>query len=118
MLSINEMQVLLDEIIETFPKGLFKELNGGVLLLPETKRNPINPKKLYILGQYHRHPIKGRYISLYYGSIIKIHGDLSSSALKEVLIKLLKHELRHHVESLAGDRSLEKEDEAFLKKYR
>lgn len=118
MISINEMQGLLDEIIDSFPKGLFKELNGGVLLLPETKRNPINPKKLYILGQYHRHQVKGRYITLYYGSIKKIHGHLSCEALEEKLIKLLKHELRHHVESLAGDRSLEKEDEAFLKKYR
>jgi hypothetical protein len=37
--------------------------------------------------------------------------------MREILISTLKHEFRHHLESLAGDRSLEIKDEAFIEDY-
>ena len=32
MVTIDEAQVMLDEIAEELPSGIYKELNGGILL--------------------------------------------------------------------------------------
>jgi predicted Zn-dependent protease with MMP-like domain len=118
MITIEEMEVMLDEIAEELPQEFYKELNGGILLLPETKRNTeVAGTDLYIMGQYHRSGNLGRYISIYYGSFIQLYGHLSSDKLKDRLRQTLKHEFRHHLESLAGDRSLEKQDEQDMVKY-
>ena len=117
MYSINDINELLDEIAAEFPEDLFRELNGGVSLLPETKRNAADSAGgLFTLGEYHYNQM-GRYITLYYGSILAVHGGDSREVLYENLKKLLAHELTHHIESLAGDRSLEIEDKRKLGEY-
>ena len=118
MISLEEMEVMLDEIASGFPEGLYRELNGGILLLPEAKLNPISKDKdLYILGEYHIDRNMGRYIIIYYGSFLQIYGHLGREALKEQLIHTLKHEFTHHLESLAGERGLEIEDDQYIKDY-
>jgi hypothetical protein len=118
MITLNEMETMLDEIAETFPPQLFHGLNGGVSLLPETKLNPHGKyQDLFILGEYQFSHIYGRLIVIYYGSIIKAFGHLSREQMKERLSATLKHEFRHHLESLAGERDLEIEDEAFIDAY-
>ncbi|MDQ3461310.1 MAG: metallopeptidase family protein [Deinococcota bacterium] len=54
----------------------------------------------------------GRHIALYYGSFRIIAEDDPDFDWDEEIWETLTHELRHHVESLAGDDSLIEEDEA------
>ncbi len=118
MIPIDEVEIILDEIAAGLPREFYKELNGGIILLPEEKMNPASRKRdLYVLGEYHRGGSMGRYIAIYYGSFERVHGHLDRDALKQQLALTLKHEFTHHLESLAGERGLEKEDEKFLQDY-
>ena len=117
MFSIEDVNEILDEVASEFPEEIFAELNGGVSLLPDTKFNDADPDGgLYTLGEYRRDQM-GRYIVLYFGSIHAVHGGNSRSQLRANLRKLLAHELTHHLESLAGERDLEIDDERRLNEY-
>jgi hypothetical protein len=52
----------------------------------------------------------GRHIALYYGSFFAISEADPEFDWEEELWETITHELRHHVESLAGDISLIEED--------
>lgn len=118
MIEIDEVEKILEKIAGELPKEFYKELNGGILLLPEVKYNPAGRgKDLYVMGEYHRNASMGRYIVIYYGSFKKLYGHLGERALTKKLTHTLKHEFTHHLESLAGERGLEKKDEEFLRKY-
>ena len=85
--------------------------------MPETKLSESDPSGgLYTLGEYRRDQM-GRYIVLYYGSIRAVHGYEPPDEMRNSLRKLLAHELTHHIESLAGERDLEIEDELDLAEY-
>ena len=117
MFSIDEVNEILDEVAAELPEEVFRELNGGVSLLPETRLSSADPDGgLYTLGEY-RHDQMGRYIVLFHGSINAVHGGNTRKELRSNLKKLLSHELTHHLESLAGARDLEIEDEVKLDKY-
>ena len=117
MFTIEEINDMLDEIAAELPEGVFRELNGGVSLLAETKRSNKDPDGgLYTLGEYRRDQM-GRYIVIYYGSLIAVYGNSSHKKMSKHLRDVLTHELTHHIESLAGDRSLEVEDEIDLMDY-
>ena len=118
MISIDEMETMLDEIAEEFPVEMYKKLNGGVILLPEIKLNPNSKKNdLYILGEYYSNGNLGRYIAIYYGSFSQVYGHFSKYQLKEQLKSTLKHEFRHHLESMAGELDLEIKDEQDIEEY-
>lgn len=116
MISIDEMQELLDEVAEEFPQEMFRELSGGIVLARRAKRG--EEEGLYNLGEYIHGGGLGRHIVLYYGSFMRVHGGLSRSRMKAQLRETLKHEFTHHLESLAGVRDLEAEDERQLARYR
>ena len=117
MLSIDEINEMLDEIAEELPEEIFRDLNGGVSLLPETKKSTADPNGgLYTLGEYH-HNQMGRYIVIYYGSISAVHATDTPEQMRETLKRILTHELTHHIESLAGERDLEVQDKIDLEKY-
>lgn len=118
MISIEEMEQMLDEIAEGFPPELYKSLNGGIMLLPEAKRHPNDQANdLFILGEYYRGGNLGRYIAIYYGSFMRVYGNLSKEELKEKLNSTLKHEFVHHLESMAGEKDLEIEDARSIAAY-
>ena len=118
-ITIDRAQVLLEQIAETLPAELYKDLNGGILLLPQEKISPYAVgDDLYILGEYQSGGSMGRLIKIYYGSFEKLFGSLSEEEFKERLKKTLFHEFTHHLESLAGERVLEIEDERQLAAYR
>ncbi len=109
---------MLEEIAETLPREFFSRLNGGIILKPQAKRhNRTEAKGLFVLGEYHQGGNLGRYIAIYYGSFMRVHGHLPKDKLAVQLTRTLKHEFRHHLESLAGERGLEIEDERFLAEY-
>ncbi len=117
--SIDEVHRILDEISEELPPAFFRELNEGVVLLPQLKLHPESRdrNKLYIMGQYVR-SITGRHIIIYYGSFERVYGNLSEEALKKRLRDTLIHEFTHHMESLAGEKGLEIKDDEDMARYR
>lgn len=119
MITIEEAQLILDEIAEELPHEFFKDLNGGILLLPDKKiSKEALEDDLFTMGEYCHSSSMGRYITIYFGSFEGIYKNASREKMKKELKKTLLHEFTHHLESLAGERDLEIEDEIQLKKYR
>ena len=121
MISYDEVGMMLDEVAREMPEDLYIELNGGVILLPDIKIHPESSgtNNLYILGEYHNQPLGlGRYITIYYGSFIRVYGYSTPERQKDELRRVVYHEFQHHLESLAGDRSLEVQDAIDIAKYK
>lgn len=118
MVTIDEMESMLGELAAELPEEFYKELNGGIILLQEAKPHPEDRGSgLYIMGEYYSGGSLGRYIAIYYGSFMRVYGRLPAEQLKVQLRKTLRHEFRHHLESLAGERGLEIEDEQYIARY-
>lgn len=118
MASIEEVQIILDEIAEELPPEIYKDLNGGIILLPQVKFHKKSvDNDLYVMGEYRNERILGRYIIVYYGSVERLYGNLTRNRLKNKLRSVVKHEFLHHLESLAGEKHLEIEDERKLSEY-
>ena len=117
ILSIDEVNGILDAAVEDYPEELFQELNGGILLLEDAMPDPEAGEDIYIMGEYCWDEM-GRYINLYYGSFAAVLSDESRQVWEEELRFTLRHELTHHVEGLAGERSLEHKDSAQLEAFR
>lgn len=116
MVSIEETEEILTGFADELPEDFYKHLNGGIVLLPEEKRNT-QAEGLYILGEYHRDLNLGRFITIYYGSFMRVYGYMPKEQLKERLKETLLHEFTHHLESLAGERGLEFEDARKIAEY-
>ena len=119
MISIEEMQTELENIAEALPPEFYEELNGGIILLPEAKLHEKSRANdaLFILGEYHRSGSMGRYISIYFGSFERVYGQLGNDEIIEKLGNTLRHEFRHHIESLAGNYDLEIIDSQYIAEY-
>lgn len=117
--SIDEVNIILDEITDEIPPEFFNQLNEGIVLLPEVKEHPESTRgdRLYILGEY-RKSFTGRNIAIYYGSFERVHGGVSVERLRKELKDTLLHEFTHHLESLAGERGLEVKDAQFMERFR
>ena len=121
MLTFEEIEDMLSDIADELPEEVFTKLNGGVILLPETKRHPESglSGELFIMGEYHHQPMGlGRYVAIYYGSFMALYARLDPVSQREKLRDILRHELIHHLESLAGERDLEKQDALEMEMYR
>lgn len=120
VLSIDEVNDILDEIAESFPEALFDELNGGVNLLEEALPDPEFPEgEMYILGEYCNDCL-GLYINLYYGSFAALAEQESwdrDTWLSE-LRTTLSHELTHHMENRGGLHALDDRDAEELALWR
>ena len=115
MITFDEAAIILDDLIEELPDGIYERLNGGVNLIEETRKNDAGD---YTMGLYHVDGM-GRYIEIFYGSFVELYGDMDQDSFTGELRKVLHHEMTHHVENLAGDRTLEKwdEEQAEKRKY-
>lgn len=107
MVGFEEAGRMLDEAAEALPAEIFEGLNGGVNLLPAIKTDEHG---LLVMGTYNVNQL-GRYVEIYYGSFRSAYGREGPERWRRELTRTLKHELTHHIESLAGDRSLENWDE-------
>lgn len=114
MISLEQMEIMLNDIAGELPEEIFKDLNGGILLLPNEKRKE---NDLVVLGEYHRDHIMGRYIVIYYGSFCRVYPHLDLDRLKVKLCDTIKHEFIHHLENMAGEKDLEKADATFIEEY-
>jgi len=119
MVSLDQAREMLDELAAELPEEIFARLNGGVLLLPEMKiSSEAVAGDLYTLGEYETSYTMGRLVRIYYGSILRTHGDMPPERFREVLREVLHHELTHHLESMAGDHGLEDDDALHLAWYK
>ena len=107
MLSFEEAGKILDDAAEALPEGIYEGLNGGVNLRREARRSEDGR---YTMGLYHNDRM-GRYVEIFYGSFAAVFGGESDEKVAAELVATLRHELTHHVESKAGDRTLERWDE-------
>lgn len=102
MVTFEECADMLDEIADSMPSELFRDLNAGMSLVPQAKVHPQSVRgELYILGEYIRNSI-GNSIVFYYGSIMKVYGSLPADKLYTELERIMHHEVKHHNEHLAG----------------
>lgn len=110
---------MLDAIAEKLPKGIFDGLNGGVAWLPDTVTDPEFDDEVYIMGEFCCDQM-GRYINLYYGSFAAMAEEegWTQEDWERELRETLHHELTHHIEGLAGDRSLDRQDEQWQREER
>lgn len=109
-LSVEEFEGLAGRFVDEIPERLVRDLNGGFLLLPEAKKDG----ELFIMGEYVEDPVLGCSIILYYGSFRVILGSAPLEEWEEELRDTIVHELRHHLESLAGVDDLVREEMAEL----
>lgn len=117
ILTIDEVYDILDELAEEIPPALFESLNGGILLLEDEVPDPEAGEDIFVMGEYCWDEL-GRYINLYYGSFAAVLYDEPREVWVDELRTTLRHELTHHVEGMAGDRSLEYKDMAELEEFR
>ena len=120
MVTIDEAQDILERVAESLPPKFYEELNGGIILLPDVKRGGESwSKDIYTLGEYIVCRSMGRYIAIYYGSFEHVFGrGASEEAIAKELRETLLHEFTHHLEDLAGERGLAKEDERRMRIYK
>ena len=121
MKTFEDMETILHKMVEELPDDLFRELNGGVILLPDIKMHKESTwsDNLFILGEYNNDPRGlGRYITVYYGSFMQLYSLFSPERQKEKLRRILYHEFTHHLESLAGEKDLEIKDARDLLEFK
>ena len=119
MISLEEFEEIVEEITVTLPEDFFRELHGGVIVREQAKLHPASvDNDLFVMGEYHLDRYLGRFVVLYYGSFRACHGYLSREMLREKIRKVILHEFRHHLESLAGERDLEVEDAIEIAAYK
>lgn len=118
MLTIQEVNDILDHLVDELPQEVFTELNGGISLVPKRKVNPVSRNNdLLILGEYQWN-IAGRMIVIYYGSIAEVMRDQPPKAWENRLREVLRHEFLHHVELMAGKKDLEEWDAVQMERYK
>ena len=119
MISIDRAETILNELAEELPPEVFRDLSGGINLLPESKRHPeAGNGMLYILGENIFDPKLGRRINIYYGSFEKMFPNADEDQMRERLRETLRHEFVHHVEGLAGANDLAVDDMIKLAEYK
>lgn len=114
-----EFQQAADRVAESLPEDLLKGLTGGIAISENEKLHPKSEpsRPLYILGEYRHGGGEGAYVVLYYGSLRKLKPGLSGQKLEDEVRRVMLHELRHHLETRAGEHDLEDEDAACLAEY-
>ncbi len=118
-MTLAEYAETLDALAEELPKVFFDRLNLGVVVEERIKRHAASRRDapMYILGEYIHGGGTGRGIRMYYGSFIAVYGDSPRDTQIAELRGILRHEFRHHLEFLAGEDALVREDRAQLREY-
>ena len=120
MIGRREKKKIIEELLDELPEAFFRELNGGVIvsearIVPDYAR----ADDLYTLGEY-RTAYGMRQIVMFKGSFDRVYPQADAAEARELLRGILRHEFRHHLESLGGihnSSSLEAEDERDRQAY-
>lgn len=110
---------MVAQALDRFPPALLEGLDAGVLVVERARRRADDPPGVYILGEYVDDPHGlGRYVVLYYGSFRAILQDADARTVRREIEETIRHELRHHLESLAGVGELDEQDWRELQEMR
>ena len=121
MITLEEYKKIVTELMDELPEEFYRELNGGVIVsealaIPDYARG----NDIATLGQYLIYSGM-RQIVMFKGSFDRVHPHADEEEARVLLQGILRHEFRHHLESLGGVHnasSLEAEDarkkEAYL----
>lgn len=112
--SLSRFRKAVGEILDEIPAPLLRGLSGGVVVMPQIQRRQGDPRGVYVLGEYLVNPAVGHMIVIYYGSFRRTLAGATWARVRRELRRTIRHELRHHVENLAGVDDLEREDMAWL----
>jgi len=112
--SLDGFTDLAHQLVDEVPSRLVRDLNGGFMVLPETKRE----EEFLIMAEYVEEGYLGCFIVFYYGSFAALLGNAEPVVWEEELRETVWHELRHHLESLAGVDDLGREELEELTRYR
>ena len=124
MIGIEEYRTIVSELLDELPKEFFRELSGGVIV-SEAVSTPdyAQGNDLFTLGTYQIFS-RVRQITMYKGSFDRVYPQADESQAKEILRGVLRHEIRHHLESLGGihdasslEASDEREKQAYLRRH-
>ena len=116
-MTFDEFKAALAEMVDEIPDEFLRELQG-VHALREAKLEE-GFHEVYRMGEYLDPGPEsflsageglGRHVALYHGSFARIAEADPGFDWEAELWETLTHELRHHVESLAGDVSLIEDD--------
>ena len=120
MLTMEAYKTIISALMDELPEEFYRELSGGVivsesLVIPDYAQG----NDLYTLGQYQIY--SGiRQIVMFKGSVDQVYPNADAAEAREILRGILRHEFRHHLESLGGihnSSSLEAEDERQKQAY-
>ena len=120
MISTEEYKRIISELLDELPEEFFRDLTGGVIVseasvIPDYAQG----NDLYTMGMYKIY--SGiRQIVMYKGSFDRVYHYVDSAQAKDILRGILRHEFRHHLESLGGIHnasSLEAQDAREKKAY-
>ncbi len=124
-MKFSEFEETLREMVDEIP-GEFTEGLQAVLAMEHAHPEP-DYVDVWRMGEYlDMGPDQflgggegiGRHVVLYYGSFVRVAAGDPEFDWEEEIWETLTHELRHHVESLAGDASLIHEDEEHARSFR
>ena len=124
MISFEEYRDIVSELMDELPDEFFRELSGGVVASEATViPNYAQGNDLFTLGTYQIFS-RVRQITMYKGSFDRVYPQADESQAKEILRGVLRHEIRHHLESLGGihdasslEASDEREKQAYLRRH-
>ena len=116
-MSFEEFQRLIEQMVAEIPPEFMEGLQG-VHVIEEVKEEEgyddvvrmgeyLDPGPADFLGAGEG---LGRHVAIYYGSFATIAADDPAFDWEEEAWETLTHELRHHVESLAGEDFLVQDD--------
>jgi len=109
-MKFKEFDEYIDDLVTNeIPPMLLESLNGGIRLSKALQQDDAE-NDYYILGEYIEDNL-GSYINLYYGSFMHFYGDKSNKRIRKEILSTIKHELTHHIESLAGNETLAFEED-------
>ncbi len=86
------------------PAELLEELNGGVQTSEKLMRDT-DEKNFMVFGHYIRDNL-GKRVMLYYGTFLHFYENKPVERWEREVLKVIKHELRHHIEARAGQEDL------------
>lgn len=120
MITIDEFNAIVSELLDELPEEFFRKLCGGVIVseslaVPDYARG----NDLYTMGLYK--VFSGvRQIIVFKGSFDRVYPQADAEEARVLLRGILRHEFRHHLEFLGGIHdagSLEAEDERKKRAY-
>ena len=124
MIDIETYRKIIEELLDELPDEFFRGLSGGVIV-SEAVSTPdyAQGNDLFTLGQYQVFS-RVRQITMFKGSFDRAYPQADANEARRILRGVLRHEIRHHLESMGGvhdasslEAADEREKQTYLSKH-